>query len=785
MKKLKFSVILLLAVFLVSGCSKTITNPNNQNNNKQTKNKTINENLEAQTNIKKFETVEELALFLENNELASNNYGHGGLIMSRGMVNESMTLDSMEAAPMAMTKSSGLSVNQSVGSDDFSTTNIQVAGVDEADIIKTDGKYIYALVKNELFIINAYPAKDAEVLSKIKFKDRPQNIYINNNKLVVYGQDYSWNNKELYRSFIRRNSFTFLKIFDISDRENPKQVKDLNFEGNYSDSRMIGDYVYLVTNNYNYNYIDTEPMLPRIIDGDTVVASSCQVDNCFNPDIYYFDIPYNSYNMTSVSAINIKDISAPIKGDVYLLDSGQNMYVSPNNIFLTYTKYISEYQLMMEVTKELVYPRLNAKNQTKISKIEEVESFILSKNEKENKINQIVQKFMSNKTPDEQEKLQEEMETAIKKKYQDISKELEKTIIHKIAINRGDIDYQGNGEVVGHVLNQFSMDESADGYFRIATTKNRTWSRFLEDEEKKSYNNLYILDQDLKTVGTLEGLAKGEQIKSVRFMQNRAYMVTFEQIDPLFVIDLQNPKNPKVLGELKIPGYSDYLHPYNDHILIGLGKDAFQNEYNRTTTGGVKLSMFDVSDVTKPKEIDSYIMGDSGSNSIALRDHKAFYLEVDKNLLAIPVTLRKKTGEKYYNSSLSFSGAMIFDIDKNGFKLKGKIDHSDGGQSANRDYWGGYNYYDNNVKRILHIGDTLYTFSNQSLKMNTIKNLEETNNIEFIKKPSDIEIINKNNPRDFDIEPMPTDDVYEGSVDGFIGETDGSESNNVEIQQVY
>ncbi len=790
MKNLKFLLILVLTIFIVSGCSKTTNNTNNQNNNdKQTQNKTIDETLKAQTNIKKFKSIEELTAFLEDNELDSNSRGYNAPMMAgRGMeVNESLSFsDSVESAPMAMGKS--IVSSQSAGSSDFSTTNIQVEGVDEADIIKSDGKYIYALVKNELNIINAYPAKTAKILSKIKFKDRPQNIYINGDRLVVYGQDYSWRNKELYNSFIRRNSFTFLKVFDISDRENPKQLKDLNFEGNFSDSRMIGDYVYLVTNNYNYYYIDNEPMLPRIIDGDTVVASSCQDANCFNPDIYYFDIPYSSYNITSVSAINIKDLDAPIKGDVYLLDSGQNMYVSPSNIFLTYTKYISEYQLIMEVSKELIYPRLNTKDQEKIAKIEEVETFILSKNEKENKINQIVQRFMANKPPDEQESLQKELETAIKKKYQDISKELEKTIIHKIAINKGDIDYQGNGEVVGHVLNQFSMDESADGYFRIATTKNRTWSRFLEDEEKKSYNNLYILDKDLKTVGTLEGLAKGEQIKSVRFMQNRAYMVTFEQIDPLFVIDLQNPNNPKVLGELKIPGYSDYLYPYNDHILIGLGKDAFQNEYNRTTTGGVKLSMFDVNDVANPREIDSYIMGDSGSNSIALQDHKAFYLETDKNILAIPVTLRKKTGEKYYNSSISFSGAMVFDIDETGFKLKGKIDHSNGGQTANRDYWGGYNYYDNNVKRILHIDDTLYTFSNMSLKMNTIDDLQEINNLKFSKEPSDIEIINKNNPRDFDIEPMSApismDDIYEGSTSNSSDEPD-EEMEDVEIKRTY
>ncbi len=778
MKNLKFLAILLLTIPLFSGCSQ-IKNQTNQPNTTKNHSQNIQENLQAQSNIKKFKTLKELATFLKNNTLDSNNLTYAKSMM-RDIENKTIMLDSVESAPNGINTAKNESLSQSIGSNDFSQTNVQVKGIDEADIIKNDGKYIYALVKNELFIINAYPAEKAEILSKIKFKNQPQNLYINDNRLIVYGQNYNFQNNELYRNFIRKNSFTFLKIFDIKDRENPKQLKNLNFEGSYSDSRMIGDYVYLVTNNYNYRYIEVEPMLPRIIDGTTVLKNYCQATKCFNPDIYYFDIPYNSYNMTSVSAINIKNLDTEIKGDIYLLDSGQNMYVSPNNIFLTYTKHINEYQLIMEVTKKLIYPLLNNDDQEKIDKIEKVENFILSKNEKQNKINQIIQTFINNHTSDEQKKLERKIEKAMKKKYQDISKELEKTIIHKIAINKGDIKYQNNGEVTGHVLNQFSMDESNDGYFRIATTKNRTWSRFLDKEEKKSYNNLYILDKNLKIVGSLEGLAKDEQIKSVRFMQNRAYMITFEQIDPLFVIDLQNPKNPKILGKLKIPGYSNYLHPYNDHILLGLGKDAWQNEYDRTTTGGIKLSMFDVSDVANPKEIDNYIMGDSGSNSIALQDHKAFYLETDKNLLAIPVTLRKKSNKKYYNSNPSFSGAMVFNINKNGFKLKGKINHSNKEYSTNKNYWESYNYYDSNIKRILHIDNVLYTFSNQNLKMNAIDNLKEINNLKFSKETDDIEIINKQHPIDYNTEPIsepiPINNIYETSV---------NESNNGIDEKIY
>ena len=306
------------------------------------------------------------------------------------------------------------------------------------------------------------------------------------------------------------------------------------------------------------------------------------------------------------------------------------------------------------------------------------------------------------------------------------------------------LEYKTNGEVTGKVLNQFSMDEN-NGYFRIATTKNRTWSRY-DRENRKSYNNLYVLDENLKQVGSLENLAEDEKIYSVRFMQNRAYMVTYKQIDPLFVIDLSNPKNPTVLGKLKIPGYSDYLHPYDDTTLIGLGKDTGESEWGGSSVKGLKLSLFDVADVKNPKEIDTYIMGDSGSDSIALRDHKAFLFSKEKNLLSIPVSIREQAGEKNWQRKLVFSGVAVFNINKKGFKLKGKIDHSDGGISSPSDYWHGYSYYDNTVKRSLYIDDVLYTFSNKYIKVNNINDLEIINKIELKKDKKqaddDFEIIN-------------------------------------------
>lgn len=741
-------IIILAFAFLLSGCSLSFKKDQPQAEERPTaveSPKNITKQLVAQTKIKKFENYDELKEFLDQESIEPSY----GLDYGRGIMSDDMMTDSM-SAPMAMkSMEAGEAVSEAAGlgagSDDFSQTNVQVEGVDEADIIKTDGKYIYAVSQKNLFIVDAHPADNAQVLSKIAFKSRPQDIYINGNSLIVFGQDDQIIKTELYQSFMRRSNYVFFKVFDITDRENPKQIRDLDFEGNYFNSRMIGDYVYFVTQNYNYYHGDGMPV-PRILEDSKAMPQDCSLSSvrCYMPDVYYFDMPYQSYNFTSVNAVNIKDGNSQINGDVYLLSGNQNMYVSQNNIYITYTKYISEYQLMMEAMKEVVYPRLPVKDQERIAKIDAVENFILSKQEKTSKINSIMEKFNSSLTAEEQDKLGKEVEDNLKQKYADISKELEKTVIHKIAVSNGNMEYKTFGEVTGQVLNQFSMDER-NGYFRIATTKNRAWSRF-DEESIESYNNLYVLDENLKQAGAIENLAEGERIYSVRFMQNRAYMVTFKKVDPLFVIDLADPKNPKVLGKLKIPGYSDYLHPYDDTTLIGFGKDAGESEWGGVRVEGLKLSLFDVSDVSDPKEIDVYIMGDAGSDSIALHDHKAFLFSKEKNLLSIPVSIRESFDGRGYGK-LTFSGAAVFEVDKTGFELKGKIDHSDGGRSANMDYWRGYNYYDNTVKRSLYIDDVLYTFSNQYLKMNNLDDLELVKKLELKKEKSgfsddDFEVVN-------------------------------------------
>jgi uncharacterized secreted protein with C-terminal beta-propeller domain len=232
----------------------------------------------------------------------------------------------------------------------------------------------------------------------------------------------------------------------------------------------------------------------------------------------------------------------------------------------------------------------------------------------------------------------------------------------------------------------------------------------------------------MNIMGSLTNLAENESIYSTRFMNDKLFMVTYRQIDPFFVIDLSNPTEPKVLGYLKIPGYSSYLYPMSDNLIIGVGKETDTNEYGGTITKGIKISLFDVSDFNNPKEISKYEIGEPGSDSPVLYDAKAFLYSKTKNMLVIPVTeivSRIKTGDYSYRSNV-WNGAYVFNVSDRGFELLGKVEHS----STQTDYY--YWFNQASVERSLYIDDTLYTISTDYVKANDIANgLADLNTIKL------------------------------------------------------
>lgn len=684
----------------------------------------VQQKLVDQNDIKKFKNTRELEDFLQNNSdtLGHSRYYGMGDVMQPALLNESS--GSLIGGAWGSDREMSSSV-QETKSDDFSETNVQVEGVDEADIIKTDGEYVYALSNNELFLIKAYPATAANITSSIKFKDRPTNIYLGKNTLAVFGSDQQVLQEDYYQNYRRQSSYSFFKIYDIKDKKNPRLIKDLSFEGSYQNSRMIGDYVYFLTATPS-SYIEGEIPVPRILDGDSEVFEySAQNSTCKRcPEVFYIDVPQSNYQLISVSAINIEKPNKDISAQVYLLPHTQNMFVSLENLYLTYTKHLNENDLTMEVMFELVSPQLSNRNQEKIKKIQETETFILSPAEKQSKIMSIFYHYVESLPTEQQKDLEDRMEDKMKSLYKQMADQIETTVVHKINIDGNKLKYQGYGQVQGSVLNQFSMDEHGD-FFRIATTKNRTWSRFASEDSSSnlSYNNIFVLDRQMGTVGALEGLARDERIYSVRFMQNRAYMVTFKQTDPLFVIDLKDPAKPRVLGMLKVPGFSNYLHPYDENLLIGLGKETEERSSGGFTTKGLKLSLFNVADVNHPVEVDKYVFDENSSNSIARNDHKAFLFSKEKNLLSIPVSMYEYASTSRTSNRKIFRGAYVFNIDSNGFAMKGKIQHSGTTVNDQRLSWCGEGCYSSTVRRSLFIDDVLYTYSDNYLKLNTIDDL--------------------------------------------------------------
>jgi uncharacterized secreted protein with C-terminal beta-propeller domain len=289
-----------------------------------------------------------------------------------------------------------------------------------------------------------------------------------------------------------------------------------------------------------------------------------------------------------------------------------------------------------------------------------------------------------------------------------------KTSIYRIHIENNTITPESQGEVPGSVLNQFSMDEY-NNYFRIATTTWENWT---------SQHNVFVLDMNLSIVGNLMGLAPHENFHAARFMGNKCYLVTFEKTDPLFVIDLTDPTKPTVLGELWIPGYSDYLHPYDENHLIGVGKETVVAEQGFFSWyQGIKIALFDVSNVSNPTQMASYIIGERGSDSPVLTDHKAFLFDKTKNLLVIPalearVDRTQYPGEvpPYAYGQPVWQGAYVFNVTlENGFQLRGNITHMESGISITD-----RNYY---VERSLYIENVLYTISAVKVKLNSLDDL--------------------------------------------------------------
>jgi len=743
-KKIILASALLFFVFSLSACSVSWPWQKNELNDDNLIIDDFDNTVVIEDNnlkIKKFKDYDELREFISSRNITdiSERYYVDDIMLDQsssgldGALGSSQTFSSNSSFGLSASSGSSDSFSSSSFSEksaDYSKTNIQVEGVDEADIIKTDGKYIYVLAYSELFIIDAVPAEKSKIISSISFKSRPKEIYIADNRLAVIGSNENLNDERWYFKDLR-SEFTFIDIFDISNVENPVKIKNLNFEGSYISSRVVDEKIYLVLSQY-IKTANKDNLLPVLIDDGNILSSDCSLGlKCFSPDVYYLEENYDSYRFTSINSIDFKGQGDVISTQTYLLKSGQNIYSSLKNLYITYTQRNDNEVILIPEIIKFLKPKVNAEDRRKL---EEMES---DYSELDYESLEVIYDIFSNLEEGAVSEL--DMQKILIRALVKEADNIERTIIHKLSLNNGYVDYKTSTSVPGYILNQFFLDEDEYENLRIATTQS-VFEGFIDlDKELDgeidmdfSASNLFVLSPDLKILDSVRGLAKGERIYSVRFLGKRAYIVTFDEIDPLFVIDLSNPVKPILLGELKIPGYSTYLHPYDENTLIGFGRDTDIGQFGGVINAGLKLSLFDVLDPANPKELDSFIIGNSRSDSLALYNHKAFLFSREKNLLLVPAFLHNYTEEGF-----SIGGAMVLSIDNNKFKFRGLIDHSDNGKSSNYDNWCGAACCDNSVQRGLYINDAIYTFSNKYLKANSLNDLRDLSSVSLISKNAD------------------------------------------------
>ncbi|CAN8064345.1 unnamed protein product [Agarophyton chilense] len=549
-------------------------------------------------------------------------------------------------------------VSNQVAGVDFSETNVQVDGVDEPDIIKTDGRTVFVIRGTKLFVLQVeFGGTKGRVTGQLTLPSRPREMLVQGDHLLVIAQTsgtinlisvFGYNGG----NFNGQSTTTVYQIKVMSGV--PKLVSTLRMEGRYLNSREVDGVARILLlykpflrfkyPSCNEPFSEAETHNQGIIRGSTEkdwypsyflkvegqdkevtdLISSCS--NVYVPGLF------SGFELLTVVTLPVSGYLKPT-GSVSIVSAGDEVYSTASSLYVTTTEYRWDF-------------------------------FGL-----ENSLGS--------------------------------GREF-KTSIHKFSLNKFGANYVASGEVSGSVLNQFSMHD-LNGYFFIATTDGAPW--WGSRDESSSKVTSFKTDapsKSLSQVGQVGNLGRGERIFAVRYVKGTAYVVTFRQVDPLYIIDLSQPWLLRVTGELKIPGFSSYLHPISPGLILGVGQDAISE--GRTT--GAKVSLFDVSDKTTPKELSSWTLPESSTP--AQWDHRAFLYWAPESTAVLPVSI-------YYYSK-RFIGSVVLEISDGTIKERGRIEHEAKTTTA----------YTTSIKRNLVLGGrSLWSLSSQQIQVNDIKDLSK------------------------------------------------------------
>lgn len=521
------------------------------------------------------------------------------------------------------------------GGDSFSTTNIQEAGVDESDVFKTDGTYLYILDGDKLSIIRAVPADDMQLMSTTELSDPAGELYLRGETLIALGEGYD---SEVGARVVN------VTILNVTDRSLPSVTSTFRAEARLVTSRLIGSKLHLVVGLWpalpqddggtSLMTANVDDLIPDITtthaDGQSETRNLVEVGDLYHP------VDPDGYHVTAVITTDVDAPETPLKSVGVVANAGI-VYVSTEALYLTDAGY--DY----------------------------------------------------------------------------FGSERETTDVYKFDLTEDGAVAKGAAVVPGRVLNRFALGEH-DGHLRIATTKGHV-SRSGEGDAR---NNVYVLgeeDDGLAIVGKVENIAPGERIYAARFIGDRGFLVTFKKVDPLFTLDLSDPTSPEVVGKLKVPGYSDYIHPLGENHLLTIGKDAIDMG-DFAYYQGVQVSVFDVTDFANPRLVNAEIVGDRGTESEALHNPHAFTYFASAGMLAVPMTIAEGAGdEPSARGTRTFEGLCLFTVStEDGVELAARI------ATRSTDDLSGWGW--GQWTRGLFVGDYVYVVTQSSVRALLLDDLD-------------------------------------------------------------
>ncbi|MGD9159986.1 MAG: beta-propeller domain-containing protein [Desulfobacteraceae bacterium] len=568
--------------------------------------------------------------------------------------------------------------------NNYSQTNIQEIDVDEADKVKTDGVYLYIAGKNAVHIVNAVPADSMDILGTITVNGAVDSLYLNNNTLVILyqfseGSSLTWTAASPCLGFgisycAPVQAQLGVMMIDVSDPSSPGWIREWAFDGWMVSSRLTDGKLHIVQKFFpdlpplQLTYGGTEEGRAEAIAANELALEAVTIDEL----IPYYDVIDEQGNTVSRAPLTTLE-------DFYYPDDSNGG------------------SIVSIVTIDLFNPSAGFQSTGLIADAHTVYASTEALY------------VVSSQWNHESKALGE-------------TKEYFRTDLYKFSLTDTKVTLEGTGSVRGKILNQFSLSEY-DNVLRIATASMTTiegvWGVTNE-------NNIYCLKSgnfSLDIIGSLEGIAPGEDIYAARFIGDRGFLVTFVKVDPLFTIDLSDPTNPVVAGELHVPGYSDYIHPFGDDHLITIGKDTVLDGYGTSWYQGLQLSIFDISDFAYPQLLHKELIGDRGTNSEALDNHKAFTFRAENGLLAIPVRLYEHQGQPnfpYSYGELTFDGLYVYRITiEEGFEYLGRISTNDNPNIT----------YNNLGLRGVFIEEDVYAVNEEAVRSSNIDDVGGTVNL--------------------------------------------------------